>query len=271
MSIEPGTAIALGGTAFSSAKLAEKILGPTAEYLGNGLKAFAEQRVKNVKTILEVAARRLGTKIDQPGSIPPKVFKELIDGASYCEDELSAEYYGGVLASSRSPVGRDDRGASHMKMIETLSTYQIRLHFIIYTAVREICKGRDLIVSLPEHRKQMGIYIPYESYFKSMLFGENEDVTKITHHALMGLVREQLLDDDVRYGSHGYIKEKFASAPGDGLLATPSAMGIELFLWATGNGRANEGFLSPELEVFIPEGLSISPEAMLWTKTPQHS
>jgi hypothetical protein len=57
--------------------------------------------------------------------VSPRVLGFLVQ-ASLCEDELFAEYYGGVLASARGPSGRDDRGASMMSLIGRLSTYQVR-------------------------------------------------------------------------------------------------------------------------------------------------
>jgi hypothetical protein len=88
----------------------EKNLGPTAEYLGGGLRAWTEKRVQNVATIFNKAQEKLGPEIEKAGSVPPRVLKEVLDEGSFCDDELTAEYFGGILASSRTPSGRDDRG-----------------------------------------------------------------------------------------------------------------------------------------------------------------
>lgn len=108
--MEPGTGLAILGSALGGAKLVEKLLGPTAEYIGSGIQSWTEHRVKNVSDIFRNAQEKLGDRIDQPGAIPPRVLKEVLNEGSFCCDPLTAEYFRGVLASSRSPVSRDDRG-----------------------------------------------------------------------------------------------------------------------------------------------------------------
>lgn len=92
MDIETGLAI------YGAKELLIKILGPTADYLGTGIQEFAQARISNLNKILEKAAKHLGDKINQTGSVPPRVFKEIIENGSLNNDELSAEYYGGILA-----------------------------------------------------------------------------------------------------------------------------------------------------------------------------
>lgn len=48
--MKPGTGLTILGTAVGSAKLVEKLLGPTADYLGEGLRQWTEKRVENVLT-----------------------------------------------------------------------------------------------------------------------------------------------------------------------------------------------------------------------------
>ena len=88
-----------------------KVLGPTADYLGGELKTLAQKRVQNVGKIFSNAEKKLGTKLELPGAVPPKVLKTIINEGSYSEDDIAVEYFGGVLASSRTKVSRDDRGA----------------------------------------------------------------------------------------------------------------------------------------------------------------
>src|SRR5712691_9549047 len=127
--MDPGTGLAILGSAAGGAKVVEKILGPTAEYLGAGLKNWTEHRIQNVARIFRKAAGKLGSDNDSPGAVPPRVLKEVLDEGSYSDDELTAEYFGGILASGRSPSGRDDRAASYGRLTSELSTYQIRFHY----------------------------------------------------------------------------------------------------------------------------------------------
>ncbi len=95
--------IVLSGT-FGSAKIVEKLLGPTAEYLGGGIRDYTKKGMTNLGRIFEHAAKILGDKLDEPGPVPPRVLKGILQEGYFCEDELTAKYFGGVLASSRSGV-----------------------------------------------------------------------------------------------------------------------------------------------------------------------
>jgi hypothetical protein len=139
--MDTSTALTVLGAAIGSAKVVEKILGPTAEYIGEGIKSWTEKRVANVQNIFRIAADRLGDDINKSGSVPPRVLKGILDEGSFCDDPLTAEYFGGVLASSRSNASRDDRGITFLSVITTLSPYQVRSHYIFYTLFRHFYKG----------------------------------------------------------------------------------------------------------------------------------
>jgi hypothetical protein len=140
--MDPGTGLTVLGTALGSAKVVEKILGPTAEYLGLGMREWTEHRVENLGKVFENAKKKLGEKLDGPGAVPPKVLKGILEEGQFCDDELAAEYFGGVLASSKSEVGRDDRGAAFIALIGRLSSYQIRAHFFFTRLSRPSTKAQ---------------------------------------------------------------------------------------------------------------------------------
>jgi hypothetical protein len=164
--LDPETAkIAIGAIAGHSLLL--KLLGPTAEYYGNELKNWTERRRDNVGRIVEVAARRLGDDIEEDAGIHPKLLKELLEDGSYCEDEVVIEYFGGVLASSRTGVLRDDRGAALARLVERLTTYQVRAHYMFYRLIKELHDGSPKLVSEGE-TNELTIFIPEESFFEAM-------------------------------------------------------------------------------------------------------
>jgi len=91
--MDTNTGLAILGTAIGSAKVVEKMLGPTADYLGGGLKNWTEKRVENVSRIFDHARTRLGSKIDCEGSVPPKVLKSICyQGLINYDDELNNRY-----------------------------------------------------------------------------------------------------------------------------------------------------------------------------------
>ena len=124
-----GTGLAVLGAAIGSKELVIKLLGPTADYIGTGLQAWTERRVNNVGRIFDIAVQRLGDKLNTEGRVHPKVLKEILSEGSFCDDQLAAEYFGGLLASSRTGISRDDRGAYFVSLVANLSTYQVRAHY----------------------------------------------------------------------------------------------------------------------------------------------
>lgn len=229
------TTVGIGAiVAYISKDGLNKMLGPTAEYLGDGLKNLVQKRTENIGTIFQKAEKKLGKKLNNNGKVPPKVLKTIIDEGSYCEDELSAEYFGGVLASSRTSIGRDDRGARISQILNSLSTYQIRTHYLVYFAMQNIFKNSGFYFNM-EDRPKMQIFIPFDTYIKSMNFSneELEQITPIVSHSFFGLHNESLIGG-FSYGNEEDIKKTFKDANSAGILCSPSAFGAELYLWAHG-------------------------------------
>lgn len=239
--MEVGTGLTVLGSAIGAAKLVEKVLGPTADYVGTGLRNWAEKRVKNTGRIFKKAAEKLGAKIDEPGTVPPKVLKEILDEGSYCDDELTAEYFGGVLASSRSGVARDDRAASYLKLIAELSSYQIRFHFIIYSIWRRNFAGSGLRPTFIDDLGKMWVFIPYSTLGPAMDFTDQEPSGEILMHCISGLERHDLLVSS-HWGSKEHVNEtnkmrRWPEVAEPGLCVGPTQYGIELWLWAIGAGN----------------------------------
>jgi hypothetical protein len=237
--IDPGAGLAILGSAIGSKDLVQKILGPTADYLGKGLAGLAERSVENTGRVFLKAKNRLRERIDQPGAVPPKVLKGILENAPFCEDELGAEYFGGVLASSRTEVGRDDRGAAFIALIGRLSTYEIRAHFIFYSAVHSLYHGFVTNIAAPEGRGQLETFIPLKDFGSLMELGTNENVQNVLAHVMFGLAREALIDNDFVYGTLAEMKQHYQRATTEGIAFAPSPLGTDLFLWAHGRGDLN--------------------------------
>jgi len=259
--MEPGTGLVILGTAIGSAKLVEKILGPTADYLGKGLKEFTEKGMNNIKRIFINAEEKLGDRIDQPGRVSPKVLKGILQEGSFCEDELSAEYFGGVLASSKSSITRDDRGAALIALLSRLSTYQIRSHFIFYQVVKQIFNGEKLGVNKPEDVIKMKMFLIMDEYCKGMEFSKNEDPAQLLGHVMFGLYKESLIGKEFQTGSPKHLKRFWKDVKKTGIIFRPSASGVELFMWGYGYGNLHiSEFLNPRIQfpnkikIPIPKG-----------------
>jgi hypothetical protein len=233
------TPVETGATLFALSKvldseLVKKILGPTCDYIGIGAKQFVEKRANNIKKIFNKAYKKLNKDIE--GSVSPKILKVILDEGSFCEDELSAEYFGGILASSKSTVSRDDRGIVLISLISRMSTYQMRTHYILY----HYCKNKNN--GIPYHfgteRQHFWVFIPFNAFLPLMEFDDKENVDIIIEHSLAGLVNNGLLDNRTSWGKEIIEKQiPDLKLHEPGIFFVPTFLGLELFLW--GYGRSD--------------------------------
>lgn len=241
---EPTTVGLAALVAYLSKDGVSKILGPTADYLGNELKAFTQKRIENVGKIFSNAEKKLGKKVNRPGRVPPKVLKTIINEGSYADDSIAVEYLGGVLASSRTGVDRDDRGSRLAKMIDNLSAYQIRTHYLIYSTISELFTSSANSFKVHKDRAKMELFLPIQGFYNVMEFTQVEyDNPQIMSHIFHGLSADGLIGQDWNFGNQQFLEKHVISAPSDGMVCTPTALGAELLLWAFGHGDKELDFL----------------------------
>ena len=233
---EPLTTVGVGAIAAYLGKYGlQKILGPTADYLGQGLRDITKKRVETIGKIFQSAESKLGDRIKVSGEVPPKVLKAVLDEGSFSNDSLTIEYLGGILASSRTELGRDDRGARIAKIVDSLSTYQLRTHYLVYSTVRTLFAVKGLSMNM-NGRSKMRLFMPYSGYIEAMDFSQTEmqQIDSLFSHIFFGLHGDNLLEHDFHYGDKDSIRKFFPDATEGGNVCQPSALGAEVFLWACG-------------------------------------
>jgi hypothetical protein len=255
--MEP-TQIAVGVSAYFGLKdLVPKILGPTADYLGGELRSYTEKGTNNIRNIFKNAGVKLGDAINQPGQVSPKVLKNVLDEGYFAEDQLAAEYFGGVLASARTPNTRDDRGASLIKLVSRLSVYQLRMHHIFYSTLRKRHAGINVNIYQQNDRKSsMKSFLSFSAMVRGLAIQEDEDLSALLPHILDGLIREGLIEDDYAYGPPAHImSNQLIDVSEPGLVVFPSTLGFELFLWAYGKGHLPlQALFDPSVSIdFLPD------------------
>jgi hypothetical protein len=235
--------LAVGG---GSAWAARKLFGGSLDVVGEALERWTRSRLENVGRITENALKKSGTDLETPGVVPARVAMRVFDEGSYSDDAVVTEYLGGVLASSRTAQGRDDRGNTWTKLVAGLSTYELRYHYICYRLLRDHVVGDDLNLHDMGFVQSLALYIPREEMDLAMDFEPDEDSWVIRDHCEYGLMREQLLAEVWTYTDIQDMQRLWRDAPEPGALCFPSTFGILLYMWAHGAGtRDLNAFLDP--------------------------
>ncbi|WP_143813863.1 hypothetical protein [Luteococcus japonicus] len=94
-----------------NAGLLERALGPTADVIGAELAGWTERRLKNAGRLADRAAEK-AELTGRTGEANLRTAHTVLEEGSFADGSLAAEYFSGVLASSKTPDGQDDRGSS---------------------------------------------------------------------------------------------------------------------------------------------------------------
>ena len=261
--MDVGTGLVVVGGAAVNKDLLMKLLGPTADYIGEGIKNNFQNKCDNINRIFNHSIKLLGNGIETEGGVNPRILKHILSEGSFCDDELTSEYFGGVLASSRTNESKDDRGLTYLAVVSNMSTYQIKTHYIFYSIIAELFKGQNLSCSIRADSDKMQVFLPWDVYSESMGIGENDWI--LLTHSMIGLARLDLITD-YSTGSKDIISTRYPEANSNGMLFTPTPFGAELYLWAHGysNIPANY-FLDTDFQIVKSDLLSI-PDGAIPTK-----
>lgn len=118
----------------SAAYVAQQLFGKTLAEMGDDLnKVYKANRDK----LLAKAAKKV---VDPNDGAKPnlRVARDVIWNGAVTDDEVCAEYFGGLLAASRSDDGKDDSALIYVDCIKALSSKQLHLHFVIYSSLHKM-------------------------------------------------------------------------------------------------------------------------------------
>ncbi|MGE5425468.1 MAG: hypothetical protein ACM3PZ_00015 [Bacillota bacterium] len=118
--ITTGTAIIVG----------KKLLGKTFDVVSADIANLYE---KGRDKIIEKATKKI-SDVNDGKSSNLRVTRDVFWNGSFTDESICAEYFGGILASSRSEDGKDDNGVYYVDLIKSLSSNQLKLHYLIYHA-----------------------------------------------------------------------------------------------------------------------------------------
>lgn len=123
------------------------------------------------------------------------------------------------------------------RMVDELSTYQLRTHFLIYSTIKNMFENNGFQFNMDD-RSEMEIFFPFPFYAQAMGFSaaENAKAETLLRHTFFGLSNDGLIEENFQYGPKEHMVKRVPKAENDGIVCHPSALGAELFLWAFGEG-----------------------------------
>jgi hypothetical protein len=134
------TAIAVGGY------IGTKLFGTALATMGDDINKLY---IKGRDKIVEVATK----KVDNPDDgkkVNRRAARDVLWNGAITEDEVCAEYFGGMLAAARSEDGKDDAVVHYVDTIKAMSARQLELHYVIYKAWQVLLNkgGKPINVAL---------------------------------------------------------------------------------------------------------------------------
>ena len=201
---------------------AKRVLGPALEEMGEDFKKlYALGRDKIIR-----AARRKITNLDDGKRANLRVARDVFWNGAFSNTDICVEYFGGILAASRSEDGQDDDAIQFLDVIRSMSSSQLKLHYILYT-----CLNKILMQSNDKPNVASGRDIQARvAYFSWQELAESFNIE--AHTALNILHREGLLHEyKLEYDGANDAKLAY-------IMIRPTTFGI--FLYAAVHNRLEE-------------------------------
>lgn len=235
---DPSALIVGGLVAYASKDLISKVLGPTADYLGNETKDLVQASAKNLSAILRSAYSKISFyDVTESNGVHLRVLREVVSEGRFIDDEVAQSYFGGILCSAKRDGSEDDRGVFYLSLIKQLSKHQISLHYIIYLALARSLQSKEPdFFDKIANRRATKIYIPHSLVFQIMQIDSKADFYTKAEQALSGLSYCSLIGAESGLVD-GVAHEEFRQIEGTGLVVSPTLLGSDCFLW--GNGISN--------------------------------
>jgi hypothetical protein len=207
-----------------------RLFGPSVDVLGEALARSVAYRTRNFGRIARTAdAKSLGSR---DGIVNARVAFVMLEDGSLCNDELMAEYLGGVLAGARTPSGKDDRAVSWIKVITGLSALETRAHYLLYREwAARLCDHSDLNVGVGRQAIKATLDVDLSEFAPFLNSDASISFNDAINHAIPGLIAGGLLADY----SFGPRAQVAPDSPFETVLrVVPSPRGCELYGWAQG-------------------------------------
>lgn len=171
---EKGVGIALPGE-----WAVKKLLGPVLSEIGDDIKRlYAAGRDR----ILTTAINKIDD-IDDGKTPNLRVTRDVLWNGAFSEDKVCAEYFGGILASSRTDDGKDDSSIQFVDVIKSLSAKQLRLHYVAYYALNKLLIQKERDINVGQGTEIQSVEIWMESLELASDLGSFDGTTPPRYYA----------------------------------------------------------------------------------------
>lgn len=200
----------------------KEISQPTLNEIGLDLK----NGYVGLKKIIINAIKK--TKVNN-GVANNRVMIEALRSGSFIDSDIGVEYFGGILASSKSIEGKDDSAIYYLDIIKSMSSNQLYLHYVIYRTLNKL-----LINDFSKINLNVGLSsdLQKEKIFFSTL--ELNNILNINMETdLEALFRKGLLSE---YKTDLHKIDQIKQTPYS--MVSPTTLGIQLF--SVANNRLSD-------------------------------
>lgn len=195
----------------------ENVLGPTSKEIGQDLQSL-------YKKGRELILRKSYQKLKDPNDGKKanlRVARDVFWNGSFTDEAICAEYFGGILAASRSEDGKNDSGVFFVDIIKSMSSGQLKMHYLIYrTLNKELLSNKQKQSLNPGQETELQreeLFFPLLGIIEQF---KNEDTGAILH----GLHAKNLIGD---FQTENYKIEEGKELPY--LKVKPKSLGVQLF------------------------------------------
>lgn len=231
----------------------EKVLGPTFDEIGKDVKKLY---VKGRDKITRAALNKIEDENDGKQA-NLRVARDVFWNGSFTNESICAEYFGGVLASSRSEDGKNDDGVYYVNIIKSLSSRQLNLHYVIYNSLNKLLVKKGQNVNI-----RSGTDLQKESvWFFTIELNRLQLVTTDLH-----ILDNQGLIHNFKYDNHELRTNYFVQYT----MIQPSTLGVLLYLTAHNKLARPDEFSTLDFGDFqnisLPKFYTVSLDGLLEVK-----
>jgi hypothetical protein len=161
----------------------QKAFGPALTEIGEDLrKLYAKGRDKLIST----AYRKIHDVNDgKQGNL--RVTRDVLWNGAFTEDEVCAEYFGGIFAASRSVDGKEDDAIQFVDVIKSLSAKQLRLRYVIYNSLNKllVAAGKPVNVALDREIQAKQVWFASIELIKTLSLKIETDLNILHRQGLL--------------------------------------------------------------------------------------